>query len=149
MENNLSKRDGRRESLVPKNSIESIPVTAIQRFLLLLLMVRLLLPPGICLCHDNSPASRLILDLLNPDRPQSSTSCEEDEDHDPGCPGSPLATGMGLKLPLVAVFPPLPNTVLDMPGLVLPAPAFFWSAPPTWGLSPPIPIYLEDCSLLI
>lgn len=149
MENNVSRWAGRSESLVPEISIESIPVTVLRRFLLLLLVLRLLLPPGICLCHDNSPASCLILSLLDPDRPLPSSSCEEEDDHDPGCPGSPLATGMGLKLPLVAVLPLLPNAILDLPEQVDPTPSFFHPTVHTWALSPPVPLYLEDCSLLI
>jgi len=121
----------------------------LHRFLLILLMVRLLLPPGICLCQDNSPASRLVLSLLDPQRELPPFAPEEEDDHDPGCPASHLATGMGLPLPLVSLLPPLPNAILDLPGLILPAPRWFETVVSTCCLSPPVPIYLQDRTLLI
>ncbi len=126
----------------------------LHRFLLLLMMIRLLLPPGICLCQYNSPASRLLLGLLMPDRELPPSSAEEEDDHDPGCPASYLATGMGLHLPLVSLLPPLPTSFLDFSpcscdGLTPPAPAWSGTVASTCCLSPPVPIYLEDRALLI
>ncbi len=122
----------------------------LRRFLLLLLMGRLLLPPGICLCQEGSPATRLFLSVIDPQRELPPPSPEEDDDHDPGCPASQLAAGMGLHLPLVSLLPPLPDALLELPELILPAPPEPHPTASTFGPSPPpLPIYLQDCAVLI
>ncbi len=148
MGNTLRKWASRSESLHPETPSGSDPVNALRRFLLLVLLLRLLLPPGICLCHDNSPATRLVLSLLDPSRPLPPAAPVEDDDHDPGCPGSVLATGMGLKLPLVALLP-LQNALLTLPGLNLPVPWSFPNADPPDDPPSPLPPFLEDGTLLI
>jgi hypothetical protein len=65
-----------------------------------LITLRLLLPPGICVCKLSSPASRLLAAALGaklppPPPPPSHT----DDDHSPGCPASSLAEGLGVAPP--------------------------------------------------
>ena len=64
------------------------------RILFVLLFLRLMAPPGICLCKLNASA------ILFPQGTVPSESDEPDDDHAPGCPCSPLAAGMGLRVPV-------------------------------------------------
>src|SRR5947209_7014983 len=83
------------------------------RVLLVLLTVRLLMPPGICACRWSAPAAGLLVHLLGADTSVPVPAPEEDDDHAPGCPASPLAQGMG-------VHPPAGASLLDLaPTLVL------------------------------
>jgi hypothetical protein len=80
-------------------------VTSIGRNLLIAgVFVRLLLPPGICICQSGAPLARLIAALLGPVVPPA--EAEDEEDHDPGCPKSKLSAGMGLRPPVVLPAPP-------------------------------------------
>jgi hypothetical protein len=56
---------------------------------------------------------------------------------------------MGLYLPIVSVLPLLPADWLDLSGPTLSGPSWLHSLAPNGGLSPPCPIYLDDCALLI
>lgn len=66
--------------------------------LFVLLTIRLLLPPGICVCQWHSPAARILVGMLqtNKDVPPP-PPVEKEDDHEPGCPASKLAAGMGLR----------------------------------------------------
>lgn len=82
--------------------------------LMVLIAVRLLMPPGICACKWSSPAARFLLALVNSERQIPSEPESDDDDHDAGCPASPLAAGMGVAppceplLPLALAFDPPP-----------------------------------------
>ncbi len=74
---------------------------------MILIVLRLMMPPGICACQWSSPAARLLLTLTQSNRqipiePQR----ESEDDHDAGCPASPLAAGMGVAPPCDRLLPP-------------------------------------------
>jgi hypothetical protein len=82
--------------------------------LMILIAVRLLMPPGICACKWSSPAARLLIALTQSDRQiPSEQERDGDDDHDAGCPASPLAAGMGVKPPCEPLLPP--GLALDPP----------------------------------
>jgi hypothetical protein len=63
-----------------------------------MLTVRLLLPPGICVCQWHSPAARMLVQLFGGTKEvPPSPPVENEDDHEPGCPASKLAAGMGLR----------------------------------------------------
>ena len=74
--------------------------------LMVLIVLRLLLPPGICVCKWSSPAARLLVALMNSERQAPPQQESDDDDHAPGCPASPLAVGMGVRPPSETVWPP-------------------------------------------
>ncbi len=119
--------------------------------LMVLIVMRLLLPPGICVCQWSSPAARLLIALLDSERQVPPLQESDDDDHAPGCPASPLAVGMGVRPPSEPVWPP----ALSLDPLPL-----LQSAQPISPLScereypPPIhqphsPLYLSVCALLL
>ena len=65
------------------------------RVLFVLLTLRLLVPPGICLCKLSSPVSRFLASALGNDLP--APPVETDGHHDDGCPASPLKEALGLR----------------------------------------------------
>ena len=69
-------------------------MSILYRALLVLIVARLLLPPGICVCKLSSPAARLLVHALGGEAPAPQP---DDHDHLPGCPASDLAQGMGLQ----------------------------------------------------
>jgi hypothetical protein len=74
--------------------------------LMVLIALRLLMPPGICACKWSSPAARLLAALLQNQRQVPAEQERDDDDHAPGCPASPLAAGMGVKPPSEPLLPP-------------------------------------------
>jgi hypothetical protein len=79
----------------------------LHRTLFVLLTIRLMLPPGICVCQWHSPAARFVVGLLNTGREvPPSPPVEKEDDHEPGCPASKLAAGMGLRPASPAPLPP-------------------------------------------
>jgi hypothetical protein len=67
------------------------------RILILLMILRLLMPPGICACKASSPAGRLLAIALRlTPTPQPEVV---DDDHSPGCPASVFSTGLGVAPP--------------------------------------------------
>jgi hypothetical protein len=109
------------------------------RALFVLLTLRLLMPPGICVCHLADTASRAA--------PAPETG---EDDHHPGCPASYLSLGLGLK--------PLPGPgPVELPpcGWLAPcplAPPISLVAPPTDPHDPapePIPLHVVYCAFLI
>jgi hypothetical protein len=98
-------------------------VSILWRVLFVLMTLRLLAPPGICLCKSTGP---LLLWLGT--TPVTEEPTRED-DHEPGCPASPLSAGMYLKPSGVPLHPPLtfdhpPQAELPLcqARLLLPAP---------------------------
>src|SRR5262249_3294448 len=69
----------------------SIPL----RILFVLLPLRLLVPPGICLCKLSSPASRFLAGTLGAE--PVPVPVEHDDHHEDGCPVSSLNEAMGLR----------------------------------------------------
>jgi hypothetical protein len=67
----------------------------LKHILFALLFLRLMAPPGICLCKVSSPATAFFADLFGKDAPP--TEQDDDDDHAPGCPASKLSEGMGLR----------------------------------------------------
>lgn len=74
--------------------------------LMTLIVLRLLMPPGICACKWSSPAARLLVALLQSERQVPVEEERDDDDHAPGCPASPLAVGMGVAPPCEPLLPP-------------------------------------------
>jgi hypothetical protein len=117
------------------------------RFLVVLIGLRLLMPPGICVCKLSSPVARVLVHVLGGDVPPPAP---HDDDHHPGCPASVLSLGLGVK-------PASP--AIDAPAS-LPSPALPPSVPaPTIGhredpsshsadFNAP-PFYVCHCALLI
>jgi hypothetical protein len=114
--------------------------------LLILLALRLLVPPGICLCKLSSPASRLLVSVLGSE-PLPQPVEHDDGQHDDGCPAGHLSEGMGVwptgpvlfDLTSAALLPPLPDVAL--PG-----------APPSTGefsfsAFPRPPLFVSQCAL--
>jgi hypothetical protein len=117
---------------------------------MVLLTVRLLMPPGICACKWTSPAARLLLALVDSDRQIPNQQESDDDDHDAGCPASPLAAGMGVAPPCEPLFPPL--LALDPPPLQSPLSFHPAHAEPTAFLSfaaPSQPLYGTLRTLLL
>ncbi len=84
----------------------------LRTILMVLIGIRMLMPPGICVCKWNSPAARFLVALWQSDR-QVPAEEERDDDDSPGCPASPLAVGMGVKPPSEPLLPP--HLSLDPP----------------------------------
>jgi hypothetical protein len=118
---------------------------------MILIAVRLLMPPGICACKWSVPAARFLVALTPIDREIPCAPEPDDDDHAPGCPASPLAVGMGVvpasqpllppgltldALPPLQLLPSLPSLCTDEP-----APSPFHS--------PPTPLYLTVRALLL
>lgn len=82
-------------------------VSALRAILMVLIALRLLMPPGICACKWSSPAARLLIALAQSDRQiPLEQPRDNDDDHDAGCPASPLAAGMGVAPPCQPLLPP-------------------------------------------
>jgi hypothetical protein len=64
------------------------------RLLCVLIFVRVLCPPGVCLCKLSGMPARLAAAAAGDEQLPPP---EEDDDHDSGCPASPLSAAMGLK----------------------------------------------------
>jgi hypothetical protein len=85
----------------------NVLVFHLRALLMVLIGLRLLMPPGICACKWSSPAARLLLALVCSDRQLPvEQSRHSDDDHDAGCPASPLSAGMGVAPPCQPLLPP-------------------------------------------
>jgi hypothetical protein len=113
----------------------------------LLITLRLLMPPGICVCTLSCPAAQLIIALCGAEPTSPPTPPEEDDDHLPGCPASYLAAGLGVAPPSGPGLITLPWTgFLRSAAIVPPASA---PLPSHQAISfPSLPRYLELCALL-
>jgi hypothetical protein len=120
--------------------------------LMVLIVVRLLMPPGICACKWSSPAARLLIALLQTNRQiPLEQERDSDDDHDAGCPASPLAAGMGVVPPSQPLLPP--PLALDPPPLLQSSFAFSWTATERTAslqvATPSSPLFLTVCALLL
>ncbi len=117
---------------------------------MVLLTMRLLMPPGICACKWTSPAARLLLTLAQSHRQLPSEPESDDDDHDAGCPASPLAAGMGVKPRFEPTLPP----ALAYDELPLDSLSILGSSPPQTSPvvaidSPSPPLYESFRALLL
>jgi hypothetical protein len=111
-----------------------------------LVAVRLLMPPGLCICKLSSPVLRAIAVARSQEPPPPPSEAEDD--HHPGCPASFLSVGMGVAPP------PGPGPiVLPLTGVasVADAPALSISSdpvPPSFGVPIPAPpLFVAHCAL--
>lgn len=124
------------------------------RILVVLVTLRLLMPPGICACKLGSPVSRFVATFIQTGKlalPPLEREDAEDDDHTPGCPASFLASGMGVAPPVEPVLL-TPLLSLDEPPVLTPAEAPAHATPePTDALAraPDDPLYLTLCALVI
>lgn len=119
--------------------------------LMALIVLRLLLPPGICVCQWSSPAARLLVALTKSDRKVPPQHESDDDDHAPGCPASPLAVGMGVRPPSEQAWPPAlsfdPLPPLESAQPFAPLCRERENPPPTDFQHSPL--YLTVCALLL
>jgi hypothetical protein len=110
-----------------------------------------MLPPGICVCQWHSPAARILVGLLNTGKEVPPPPAPENEDdHEPGCPASKLAAGMGLR-------PASPPPLLPALAPESVPPSDLCAADSTVGANlqytthqpPDSSLYLTVCALLI
>jgi hypothetical protein len=84
-----------------------------------MMILRLLVPPGCCLCQLKSPAAEVLASLVGKALPPALPEPPEDENHHDGCPASFVSTGLGLRPAAVTVLPPgfldLPTPTADLP----------------------------------
>ena len=124
----------------------------LRTLLMVLIVMRLLMPPGICACKWSSPAARLLIALTQSDRQVPvQQERDNDDDHDAGCPASPLSAGMGVAPPCEPHFPP--GLSLNPP-LPLQSTLPYFSADPEPVASvrfevPSAPLYLTVRALLL
>jgi hypothetical protein len=79
----------------------------LRTLLMILIVLRLLMPPGICACQWSSPAARLLIGIAQSDRQiPNEPQRDNEDDHDAGCPASPLSAGMGVAPPFDPLLPP-------------------------------------------
>lgn len=120
--------------------------------LMVLITLRLLMPPGICACKWSSPAARLLVALIQSERviPNANDSDTEDDDA-PGCPASPLAVGMGVKPPSEPLLPPSLSLDPSLPPQEAPSffAVFLETADPLHVDAPTSSLYLTLRALLI
>jgi hypothetical protein len=123
----------------------------LHRILFVLLTIRLLLPPGICVCQWHSPAARLVVGLFHTGREvPPSPPVEKEDDHEPGCPASKLAAGMGLRPASPAPLPPAASPeVVAVSGALVLLPAASRDADFQTRRPPPTDLYLTVCALRI
>ena len=123
----------------------------LRALLMVLIAVRLLMPPGICACKWSSPVARFLLTLTHSERQIPNSSESDDDDHDAGCPASPLAVGMGVWPPCEPLLPPAlaldPTPTLESTPQILSIytetiVSFRYAAPPS-------PLYLTLRALLV
>ena len=126
-------------------------MSILYKALVALMALRLLMPPGICACKLSSPAARLLADFFQTARSlPTAPDGEEDDDHAPGCPASPLAVAMGLMPASHPVLPP--DLTLERPPALEEAElALCVNLPPPEAACDlaPGPLYQTLCALLI
>jgi hypothetical protein len=135
-------------------------LATLRLLLVTLTLLRLLLPPGICVCKLTSPAARLLTTLLATKPPvlPPSPSTEPEDDHAPGCPASFLSLGLYVKPaeaparpPLTFDHPPVPDPVLAWGESLFPAtePASSLALLDLFPRPPDAAVWLTVCSLRI
>lgn len=123
-------------------------VSILQPLLLAAIILRLLMPPGVCVCKLSSPAVRLLSLALGGEAPVLAPE-HDDHDHHPGCPASGLTEGLGVQ----------PASVqLDHPTPSLDSPIQFPALTPLSTTSPDLdhalfprttPLYVSRCAWLL
>jgi hypothetical protein len=122
-------------------------VSIVCRLGLVLIGVRLLVPPCVCLCQLTAPAARFVAGLLGGDLPPPEP--EDPDHHHDGCPASKLSVGLGVPpascqpciAPCVAVLDRHPTRPSEIDPLFA---TFSLAADP-----PRPPLCLTLCALLI
>ncbi len=130
-------------------------MSGMRKILMVLITLRLLMPPGICACKWSSPAGRLLAALTHSERSIPIEEDRDDDDHDAGCPASPLAAGMGVKPPSEPLLPP--GLTLDLPPLLRfqiaysqsQTPSSFWDLGLVFWHFESSPLYLTLRTLLV
>ena len=117
------------------------------RLLVLLILARLIVPPSMCLCKLEAPASRAIAWVLGA-KPIDLPRDDDDDDHDPGCPASYLSLGLGLK-PIPVIEPELgsvsvPVSTPSLPAIPLVVPLSIREIPFATD-----PLYVRHCALTV
>jgi hypothetical protein len=118
------------------------------RILNLLIVVRLLVPPGVCVCDLPCLAAALPGVVLQCD--EDAPPEHEHDEHAPGCPCSPLSAVLGLRPspappPAVAAVALSPDLAADAP----PLSAHDEPRPLSGARPAESPLYLTHCSLLV
>jgi hypothetical protein len=114
---------------------------------LVLIGLRLLVPPSVCLCQLTGQAVCLVSGLLRPDLPPPEP--EEHDDHADGCPASRMSVGMGV--PPVSVPPLVARDTASPAGFEMslaPVPADH-NTPRYFSRAPDTPLCLTLCALLL
>jgi hypothetical protein len=113
-----------------------------------LIVLRLLMPPGICICKLSSPVFTLIAILGGSECPPAPAH-DDHEDHLPGCPASHLAEGLGVGPPSGPgpILLALAGTLADVILSPIPAPASLPAPPDPIPFDSP-PLYVAQCALL-
>lgn len=123
----------------------------LRALLMILIVVRLLMPPGICACQWSSPAARVLVALLHSDRQIPSQQEQDNDDHDAGCPASPLSSGMGVVPQSEPLLPP--TLALGSPPLLQAPRAILAFTTKPDGFTPLdaslSPLYMTDRTLLL
>lgn len=118
------------------------------RLLVLLIIARILVPPCMCLCTLEAPASRAVAWVLGTDEPDLPHE-GRDHDHHPGCPASYLSLGLGLKpLPFVEPASPalsLPSYSPSLAATTLVVPVSTRAV----GFPADPPLYVSHCALTV
>ena len=120
----------------------------LSRLLVLLIFARILVPPGMCLCKLEAPASRAVAWVLGSDAPDLPLD-HHDDDHHPGCPASYLSLGLGLHpMPFMEPLPPFLSHPAYTPSLSATALVVPLSIRATDFAADP-PLYVSHCALTV
>jgi len=121
-------------------------VSILYRLLLVLMTVRLLLPPGVCICKMQAPAARFLILLFHSNRPIPVDE-HDDDHHADGCPASKNSVGLGLR-PVHVPAPVLLAAMVDFSDRETPYLSIYHSETEETGLPPP-DLLLTCCTLRI
>jgi hypothetical protein len=120
------------------------------RFLTLILMaliaLRLLVPPGICLCKLSSPTSRLLCKALGSE-PAPVPVEPDDQHHDEGCPAGVLSEGMGVVPAAPVLFEASCTALLNLPPADVAAAGEPLAVEIAFPASPQPPLFVSHCAL--
>ena len=113
-----------------------------------LITVRLLMPPGICICQWSSPAARLLIAACGQELPVK--DLPDDDDHHPGCPACFLAIGMGVAPPSGPgpIELPLTGLTCGETSVSITSSNDLFPLPEAIPL-PAAPLYVEQCALIV